>query len=238
MQIRSNPGSFDVVVLANGEAPLAPVAFTFPPPLVVAADGGARHATRLGLSVTDLVGDLDSIDPHLLAELTRNGTRVHRHPTDKDESDLELALKLAVTSAFAHVDTGRRPRLLVLGGYGGRVDHFAVNMAVLCGPATASAEVEALLGDTLVTVIRPGRAVTLSGAPDELVTLLAMHGIAGGVHTTGLLFPLDDEELTPGASRGLSNRFLGTNATVRVESGTVAAFQPHHLSHHDSRSIS
>src|SRR5688572_21924099 len=105
-----------VVVLAGGDGPdpglVVPAA-----DLVVAADSGAEQAAPLGLDVDLLVGDLDSIAPGTLAALEASGTRIERHPRDKDATDLELALAVAV----GH----RARRIVVVGGHGGRLDHAA-----------------------------------------------------------------------------------------------------------------
>ena len=73
-------------------------------------------------------------------------------------------------------------------------------------------------------VIRGGR--TLRGATGELVTLLALGGPAVGVTTDGLEYPLSDETLEPGSSRGVSNVFAGAEARVTVLNGVVLAVRP------------
>jgi putative transcriptional regulator len=64
---------------------------------VIAADGGAATALALGLRADEVIGDLDSVSPGDEARVRRAGGRVHRHPRDKDATDLELALAAAVS---------------------------------------------------------------------------------------------------------------------------------------------
>jgi len=64
--------------------------------LVIAADGGARHATALGLRLDRWIGDGDSIDPGDLAALAATGVRVDRVAAEKDASDTELAVLAAI----------------------------------------------------------------------------------------------------------------------------------------------
>src|SRR5579864_9435753 len=63
--------------------------------LIVAADGGARHAQALGLTSQLVVGDFDSLTEAELAVLQRAGAELRRSPIHKDETDLELALVAA-----------------------------------------------------------------------------------------------------------------------------------------------
>jgi thiamine pyrophosphokinase len=114
--------------------------------------------------------------------------------------------------------------VIVVGGYGGRLDHFLANALLLASPSFADLDIEALVGEALVTVIH--RKATLSGAPGDLCSLLAVGGPARGVRTDGLRFPLDGEDLLPGSTRGVSNEFIEPVATVSLDHGALLAVQP------------
>lgn len=183
---------------------------------VVAADGGADTALALGLSVDLAIGDLDSIGDEALVTLGRAGTRIERHSSAKDATDLELALDAALAVAPR--------RLLVVGSDGGRLDHLLSSLDLLASARYAGVEVDAMLGQARVHVIRRQRA--LSGSPGELVSLHALHGAAHGVVTNGLLYPLAGETLESGSSRGVSNVFAEPEAHVSIEDGVVLAIRP------------
>ena len=203
----------DVVVVASGPGPevTVPRAKT-----VVAADGGLLRARALGLAVDVLVGDLDSVTPEALAAAESAGVRVLRHPQAKDATDLELALDEALALGAT--------RVLVVASAEGRLDHLVASLLLLAAERYATLELDALVGDALVHVVRGERR--LSGAPGELLTLVPLGGPATGVTTDGLEYPLAGETLEPGTTRGVSNVFLGETATVRVASGTVLAIRP------------
>jgi thiamine pyrophosphokinase len=183
---------------------------------VIAADSGADHAAAIGLTVDLLVGDLDSISAAGLSSTEQAGTPIDRHPAAKDQTDLELALRTAVESGASEI--------VVIGGHGGRVDHFLGNALLLAAPAFAAADVRAVFGSARVWVVRCRTALT--GEPGELLSLLAVHGPATGVTTEGLEWPLRDEILHPGSSRGVSNVFTQPVAHVQVRSGVLLAVAP------------
>jgi thiamine pyrophosphokinase len=212
------PGASDTVVVVTGGDPIAPDAVHEVPrgATVVAADSGVDHALALGLEVHRAVGDFDSVTAEGLARITEQGAVIERHPAAKDHTDLELAL----TAALEH---GPR-RIHVLGGHGGRLDHLLANALVLAAPALAHVEVTARMGAARLAVVR--RKVELRGEPGELVSLLAVHGPARSVTTEGLAYPLHDEVLLPGSSRGVSNVFVAHDATVSLADGVVLAIQP------------
>lgn len=184
--------------------------------LVIAADSGAVHAVALGWRVDLLVGDLDSIPPALARRLAESGTVVERHPADKDQTDLALALDLAVRSGA--------PRVTVVGGHGGRLDHLLANLLLLGADAYASVELDARMGVGRVSIVRGRRSI--SGAAGDVVSLLALGGEARGVSTGGLLFALREATLSAGTSWGVSNEMTGSDAWIEVRDGVLAAVQP------------
>jgi thiamine pyrophosphokinase len=193
---------------------------------VIAVDSGIEHAQALDLRIDLAIGDFDSVAPARLARAEAAGATVERHPIAKDATDLELALDAAVARAPARVH--------VLGGHGGRLDHLLANALLLAAPAYAGSTVTAQMGPARLTVIRD--AAALSGPVGDLVSLVPLHGGAGGVTTTGLLYPLVGEELHPGSTRGISNELVRSPATVQIERGVLVAIQPGSLgTHHQER---
>ena len=188
------------------------------PDRVVAADSGHERGEQLGLPVDDLVGDLDSISPSSLERAERSGVRIHRHPRDKEATDLELALDLAVAGGAAH--------LLVLGSSGGRVDHLLALLGALGSDRLAGVVVDAVLDDDVVHICRPGRREVAAG-PGATLSLVALGGPARVARTTGLRWPLVDRELPALAGLGVSNVVEHTPASVELTDGVVAVVVPH-----------
>lgn len=209
------------VVVAGGGSPdlelLARVAGTSTV-LVIAADSGAAHVVDAGLMVDVVVGDLDSIDPALLAALEADGVKVERHPTAKDATDLELAIDVALREGATEIH--------VVGGHGGRVDQSFANAFILSSPSYAHVRMHAVLDSALVSVVHGGGVVRFDGAPGDVVTLLPMHGDAVGVRTTGLEYALRGETLPAGTTRGVSNVLVDREATVSLDGGTLLVVRP------------
>ncbi len=217
-------GASNTVVVVTGGDPIDPATLGAWPPgtRVIAADSGIDHAQALGLAIDLAIGDFDSVSPEGLAQAAADGATIERHPVAKDATDLELALDAALAMGPA--------RIHVLGGHGGRLDHLLANASLLAAPGYAAVEVTAQMGPARVTVVRGHR--DLAGSAGDVVSLLAVHGRADGVTTTGLLYPLDGEALLPGSSRGVSNELTADVATVFVTRGVLIAIQPGLLGPH------
>lgn len=206
-----------VVVLTGGDPIVPGLRHRLPADAqVVAADSGLHLADVLGLTVDVVVGDFDSVAPQRLEEAEASGARIERHPTAKDATDLELALDAAMRFV--------PDRVLVIGGHGGRLDHFLGNALLLASDVYADIRIDAFMGDAHVHVIRTDTELT--GEPGELVSLLPVHGPARGVTTRGLLYPLDGEDLPAGSTRGVSNEFAEPRAHVSLSAGVLLAVAP------------
>jgi thiamine pyrophosphokinase len=204
-----------IVVTGGDEVPLDVLDDLPEDGWVVAADSGADHARRLGLTVDVIVGDLDSIDPATLMAFP--DATIHDHPVDKDATDLELALQLVAADSDVS-------RVVVIGGSGGRLDHFLANAATLSSPSLAHVDVVWIAHPGRVTVVHD--IARLHGSVGEQVSLVPIGGDVQGVRTTGLRWPLDHETLTFGSSRGVSNELAKAVATVAVTDGVLLAVQP------------
>lgn len=201
-----------VVVLAGGDAEGQFLATALPgDALVIAADSGASLAARLGRRVELLVGDLDSVSDDELAALEASGTVIERHPVDKDETDLELALDAAVRIGACRID--------VVGGAGGRRSHDAANLALICSRRFATIPIRWWSGRALVVPVHDH--VELDVTPGALVSLVPVGGDALDVRTSGLRWRLDGEPLPAGSTRGVSNVVEHTPITIGLDSGTV-----------------
>ena len=219
------------IVLADGDVPPPDLldgawpAWADGVDLVVAADGGARHAPALGLLVDAWVGDGDSISVAELAALEGAGTDLQRVPVDKDQTDTELAIDVAIQRGAA--------RITILGALGGpRLDHGLANVALLAGPALIG--IDAVLYDARATRLSLITAPDSRGDPVErpiagrigdVVSLLPLADAARGVTTGGLRFPLAAEDLPLGTTRGVSNVRTATAAAVRLESGRLLVIE-------------
>ena len=183
--------------------------------LVVAADGGFVHGATLGITVDVRIGDFDSAtstnDPQ------GHGPRELRFKRDKDETDLELAL--------AHVVSFPSIRELVLvGGMGRRLDHGLTNLNLMARYAGKGYRVSLLDGDCRLRFVDSSLLVE-SDVRFDTVSLVPYSPRVTGVQTEGLVYPLRGETLYRDRGRGVSNRFKGSRARIRVGSGLLMVME-------------
>lgn len=201
------------VIFANGDLvdPQAVRDMLQPDDYLVAVDGGLRHMRTIGVQPHLLIGDLDSLEAGELAALQSAGVRIERHPQDKDETDLELALLALARQEY--------DAIRVVAALGGRLDQTLANLFLLELDGLEDIDVRLDDGHEEILIIRD--KVTIEGRPGDTVSLLARDGCTNGVLTEGLKYPLNRETLCPNRTRGISNEMLAGQATVSVASGRL-----------------
>lgn len=181
--------------------------------LLIAADGGADHFLALGLTPDILVGDLDSITPAALKQMEASGVEIIRYDPHKDYTDLELALLLAQARQCSQA--------LALGAAGSRWDQTIASLLLPASPALQTLDICLVDGRQELRLLRSGDSLDLRGAPGDLISLIPLSPSAQGITTQGLEYPLADEDLLLGATRGVSNVLLGEQARIHLRQGLL-----------------
>lgn len=172
---------------------------------LIAADGGYRHMTQLGLTPNCILGDFDSLG--YIPEQS------HVFPVEKDDTDTMLALKKGL-------EAGCR-RFMIYGGLDGpRLDHTLANFQALQYLADRNARGYLVGKRYLATVIKDA-CVTFPAQAQGILSVFCLGSPAGDVTLTGLKYPLTHGRIEPGFPLGVSNQFLGQAASVRVAEGSL-----------------
>jgi thiamine pyrophosphokinase len=121
-----------------------------------------------------------------------------------------------------------RDGIVIVGALGGpRLDHALANVGLPALGALAETPVVILTDVARVGWLRAPRVDggparwPLVGRVGDLVSLLPMGVGVDGVTTDGLVYPLHDEPLSAGSTRGLSNVIASPGAAVTLRSGML-----------------
>ncbi len=178
---------------------------------VIAADGGANWCAAWGWQPDLVIGDMDSVDEAVAGRLRAEGVTFVRHPVEKDETDLELALRAAVERGAGEI--------VVAGALGGRIDHTLGNLALLALPLLVGVPVRLVDGGQSISLVRD--RLVVDGAAGDTLSLVPFGRDARGVSVTGVHWPLEDADLPLGPSLGISNRLTSSQAVVTVRTGAL-----------------
>ncbi|MBI5348458.1 MAG: thiamine diphosphokinase [Chloroflexi bacterium] len=181
--------------------------------VIIAADGGAKYCRALNLTPRVIIGDLDSISPNDLAEFKNKGSRILQYPKRKDETDLELAIDLAIAEGASEI--------ILFGALGGRWDQTLANLLIPALDKFSSTPIRLMDGDQEITLLRGGSTLRWRGHAGATVSLIPIGGEARGVTTSGLEYPLRDGVLKLGSTLGVSNVIVSEEANVSLKDGLL-----------------
>lgn len=181
------------------------------PDMLIAADYGGFYCEQLGIIPQVLMGDFDSLSAPMVDKLMNAGAKVIRFPARKDETDMELALDLAMTEGSS--------RIHILGGLGRRFDHTLSNIGLLLKALPQKNEVHLL--DEVHDITAIDHRIVLSRRAGWAVSLIPLTVEVSGISTSGLLYPLDNASLYLEKSRGIHNQFTAETASIEVAEGIL-----------------
>jgi thiamine pyrophosphokinase len=204
-----------IVIFANGELSQPDLirAYLRPADRIFCADGGTRHALALGLTPQAIVGDLDSLEPDIVARMAAAGVVIQRHPARKNQTDLELALTLAVAET--------PDEILLLTALGGRLDQMLANILLLTRPEYAPARLILADGRQWATLLRSDQSLSIPGQPGDTLSLIPLTPTVSGVTLTGVEWPLNRAALSLGSTWTISNTLLSPPAMLQIGEGLV-----------------
>ncbi|NLZ70584.1 MAG: thiamine diphosphokinase [Clostridiaceae bacterium] len=190
---------------------------------IIAVDGGWSHLKDLGCRPDLLVGDLDSLPEEASADPLLNGVARQLYDRDKDKTDTELALNLAVREGANAV--------VLLGAMSAeRPDHTLATLYLAMDKAGKG--VRTLLTDgrsVLIPLVGPDRCridltgfrASLAGTDRNLyVSLLPLTREVCGVTTENLRWSLIDSRLAQNEARGISNEPVPGNDFFTISFAT------------------
>jgi thiamine pyrophosphokinase len=211
------------VVFANGvlSDPQKSLSFISPGDILIAADGGAHHCLSLGLTPDAVIGDFDSLEQGQLSELEARGTKIIRHPSRKDYTDLELALLHARDMGVSQI--------LVMAALGKRWDQTLANLLLPASESFVNVDIRLLDGPQEILLVRAGQKIKIQGQPGDTLSLIPLYGDAHGITTQGLEYPLMEGTLHFGSTRGISNMLTENMAEISLREGLLVGVLIHAL---------
>jgi thiamine pyrophosphokinase len=165
-------------------------------PTLVAVDGGAKIAVKMGQTPKIVVGDFDSVDEKTLAAIPES---IQIRIPEQDSTDFDKALR-----------TVSAPLILGLGFLGGRLDHQGAVLNSLC---RLRSQTVVLVGEHDVAFLCPP-SIQLDLAAGTRLSLLPMSECNLTAH--GLRWPLDSASVAP-------NGFISTSNEVTCSPVDLAA---------------
>ena len=196
--------------------------YGYRPQVLIAVDRGMAAAKELGLTLDYVVGDYDSVDPEVLKQVQeqflQKGKPVLRtYPPEKDATDTELALLLALSL--------NPEGIVLLGATGTRFDHAFANIQLLYQALAREVPAWIVDGHNRIFLADQPFTVKKEEAFGEFVSLIPLTERVEGLTLRGMKYPLEEAGLALGSSLGISNEIVEEEAYVGLREGILIVFE-------------
>lgn len=184
---------------------------------IIAADHGLVAGDYLNLPLDFIVGDFDSVPKDIIDKYGRNNVPIFTFPTEKDKTDTELAIELAIQQGAKSID--------IVGATGSRLDHTLANMHLLTIPLKKGVEAYIIDANNKFYLKKDSFAIQKNNQYGDYISFLPFHGDVKGLSLKGFKFPLDNVILSAGESICISNELVDDTGEVCFTEGTLMVFE-------------
>jgi thiamine pyrophosphokinase len=204
------------VILLNGQLDKSSVRLlkSFQSDMLISADGASDFLFKNNLTPYSIIGDLDSIAERTLTHFRKTAVRIIRK-AGQEQNDFEKAILFALKKKIREI--------FVIGYSGGRTDHLLNNFSVMkkysskCNLKLIDGEFECFISKKKTVFSYPeGEIISLIAFPD-----------AYGIKTSGLRYPLDNENLSAGKRQGALNSASEKRIEITYNKGTLMIIKKH-----------
>lgn len=214
-----------VLIITGGRTEpdfVAEVYKEYSPDVVIVADRGVMAAKEINIIPDYVVGDFDSGDATVV-EYFKSQFEIHGKPMvrtfnpEKDETDTELAISLALTL--------NPKEIVMLGATGTRLDHTMANIELLY--RITKSGVRARIIDEYNVISIHDKEITLKHdkAFGEYFSLIPFTENVKGLNIRGAKYEVENYILSSGSSLGVSNEFMKNTVKISFDSGILILFQ-------------
>lgn len=191
---------------------------------VIAVDGGLAFWDKIvnkgcQVGVPDhIVGDFDTIAPEIIKKYKDCGKcEIHEFDPEKDYTDTDIALKLAVDLCEKAKDEVQE--IWILGATGTRLDHVLANMQMLLLPFEKN--ISAYIQDKTnrISLVSGERILRQAECFGKYVSLLPLTPVLKGIDLVGFKYPLKDKTVMLGESLCVSNELAADEARILIREG-------------------
>ncbi len=212
-----------VLLLLDGEEPAKDIIeqFLHNAMYVIATDGAAKYAFAYDIHLDLIIGDMDSISNELRRTYEAKGIRIIEE-AEQYSNDFEKALRFILSESLSR-------DVIVLGIHGKRTDHLLTNFSVML---RFTDRFESLIAYDASHrhhfLTEKKNRYLFSSTIGERISLTPLPE-ADGVTTSGLFYPIVNEQMIFGQQEGLSNIISDENASVEISSGALLISVPYKI---------
>ena len=183
--------------------------------LWIGVDRGVFTLIQSGIQPYMAFGDFDSVSQEELRDIEAKVSKLYRFKPEKDETDMEIALKWALDQ--------ETEKIQLFGATGGRLDHFFANVQLLTKQVLSGSPKNVFIVDrsNILFVKGPGKYSVTENSRYQYVSFVPLGGDVAGLTLEGFKYPLKECHIPLGSTLCISNELINNSGTFSFSEGIL-----------------
>jgi len=184
------------------------------PDCIIGIDRGLHFCYRNGIKPDYVLGDFDSIDEDVMQYYkNQKDISVCRFPPEKDATDTQIGVEKAIAL--------KSTSICLLGGTGGRLDHFWANVQALAFALRQGVCACMIDRQNFITLLKEDTILKREEQFGTYVSFFSLGDHVEGLTLTGFKYPLNNYFLTNSDSIAVSNEIVEHVANIKFRQGIL-----------------
>lgn len=179
----------------------------------IGADRGSLYLLEQGIVADVAIGDFDSLSNEEWMEVIKHVPRIEKVKAEKDETDTELALLMALTM--------KPKELYITGITGGRLDHYesALQTFFQLQQNNPQVKMKIINKQNELSILFPGKHTIMRNELYPFLSFFAYHARVENVSLSGVKYETINDSIELGESRFTSNELVESVGYISFSSG-------------------
>ncbi|SET84183.1 thiamine pyrophosphokinase [Salinibacillus kushneri] len=206
----------NVGIVGGGPEDMIPALYMYNENMIwIGADRGNLYLLNQRIIPNYAVGDFDSITKDEWKKLQTKVKNIKTYPVEKDQTDLELALKRAIDM--------NPEQIYMFGVTGGRLDHELINIQLLYQLSNLNGQIRGMIIDKKnhIELKRAGVHIVEYDEKYGNLSLIPQTPQIKNLTLKGFYYPLTNATLEFGSTLSTSNRLIGKKGTFSFDEGIL-----------------
>ncbi|NLK64460.1 MAG: thiamine diphosphokinase [Tissierellia bacterium] len=203
------------LIIGNGQEVHENIINTIKYDYVICADGGLEKVKKYGIIPDILIGDLDSLAPDLLKEYEQN-IPVERFPSEKDLTDMELAVEFALSKGYLSI--------ILAGATGTRLDHTLGNIMLMEKYYKDGVNISIVDNNNEMKIISDNTELFIDYKQGYYISIIPLTENIQGLYLEGFKYPLNNVNVQRGSTLCISNQIKGNKGKIKLRQGRAIVF--------------
>ncbi|HBC29868.1 MAG TPA: thiamine diphosphokinase [Clostridiales bacterium] len=200
------------LIVGNGEEVHKSIIENLKYDYVICADGGLEKVKNYGITPDIIIGDFDSVALNVLKQY-ENKIPVEKFPSEKDFTDMELAVEFAVSKGYNNI--------ILTGASGTRLDHTLGNILLMEKYYKDGVNISIIDNNNEMKIISDNAELFIEYKEGYYISIIPVTEYIQGLYLEGFKYNLDNVNVQRGSTLCISNQIKDNKGRITLRKGTA-----------------